>query len=115
MRQFTGDGLERAANPTEGRVHKMLELNLEPYSDDRLGAFLDDTRSNQSDHDLLVRQSTILEFLLKDIKDLKDDLHDKVKDIDVRVGVLEQAYWKLIGAGTVAGAVGGYVAKLIFK
>lgn len=97
-------------------MQKMLyELDLDHYSDDKLGAFLDDIRSNQSDHDLLVRQSTILEFLLKDVKELKDDLHGDMKAIDSRVAVLEKAYWKLIGAGTVAGTFGGYVAHILFK
>lgn len=98
------------ANPKEVAEMRFTECE-DPYSLDRLEAFLD----TMTDHDLLVRQGVFLENLMKDVKELKDDQRSDMKDLDSRVRVLESFYWKLMGAAGVAGLFGGWLSKLIFK
>ena len=70
---------------------------------------------NLSDHDLLIRQAAILELMQYDLAEMKDDSRKSETEIDARVRVLEQAYWKIMGAAALAGAVAGFIAKFIGK
>jgi hypothetical protein len=77
---------------------------------------VDSNRVNGStDHDLLIQQRTYLEILMKDVRELKDDQRADHDGLDLRVRVLEAAYWKIIGGSIVAGALGGIIIKLFLK
>lgn len=90
---------------------QLLNRVMEENSTDYLrGRNLDRT-----DHDLLIRQSTMLEMLVKDVSGLRIDAAKQHDDLDDRVRVLEQAYFKLMGVGSVAGLAGGWLAHLLFK
>lgn len=70
---------------------------------------------NLSDHDLLIRQTAILEQMQEDVSDIKKAGERTENAFDGRLRVLEQAYWKLMGAAALAGAVTGFLAQFIRK
>lgn len=72
-------------------------------------------RVNPADHDILIRQTVMLENIEKDLKEIKEETSQKYKDLERRTDDLEDWKLKVIGFGLGAGAVGGFLAKILFK
>ena len=73
-----------------------------------------------NDHDLLIRLHTLMEMLISEMCGLqaKHQLFaekDSIRDIDMRLSVLEKAYWKLIGVGAGSAAVVSLLMKFVVK
>lgn len=96
---------------------------VRPYSS---GDFiLDDTRHN-TDHDILIEQTTLLKVLVVDVGRIRDDQRgdrsstdQRIRDVDskmdARLRVLEQGFWKMIGAAAAVAAIVGFLSHVIFK
>ena len=70
------------------------------------------------DHDLLIEINTKLERALTDIKDLKTDLANRVRDVETdldglgeRVASLENWRWYVVGITTILALLAQYLMK----
>lgn len=83
-----------------------------------------ETSLRLADHDLLIEQGVLLKTIAgnlqemkaqqkEDLSEIKAQQKDGYNALDVRVRVLEAAYWKLLGAGAVAGAVAGFLVRYL--
>lgn len=65
------------------------------------------------DHDLLVKLNTRSEMTFQGVSELKTSIEAKQTNLDMRIRVLEQGYWKMIGAAAAVGAIASALMSLV--